>query len=97
MSGSPIKLRTTIDLAGLDASEVRVEAVIGQVGINGQLQATNVLELPPVNKEGNAVVFANEYLLQQTGRIGYSVRISPDHFKNALTRPCNALLKWVSD
>ena len=32
-----------------------------------------------------------------TGRIGYSVRISPNHFDNPLTRPCNALLKWVSD
>jgi starch phosphorylase len=42
-------------------------------------------------------LFANEFTVQQTGRLGYSVRISPNHFDNPLTRPCNALLKWVSD
>ena len=71
--------------------------VIGQIGLNGQLQSTFVLPLVPVEEKGSAVIFANEFTVQQTGRIGYSVRISPDHFDNPLTRPCNALLKWVSD
>jgi glycogen phosphorylase len=97
MSGSAVPLRATVDLAGLDASDVRVEAVIGQVGVNGELQHTQALALSPVGKKGEAVVFANEFLVQQTGRVGYSVRISPNHFDNPLTRPCNALLKWVSD
>ncbi|MBV9268754.1 MAG: alpha-glucan family phosphorylase [Acidobacteriaceae bacterium] len=97
MSGSAIAFRATVDLAGLEASEVRVEAVIGQVGATGELQDTQTLTLVPVGKQGDAVVFANEFIVQQTGRVGYSVRISPNHFDNPLTRPCNALLKWVSD
>ncbi len=97
MSGSAVPLRATVDLAGLEASEVRVEAVIGQIGVNGQLQSTYTLPLVPVEERGTAVVFANEFTVQKTGRIGYSVRISPNHFDNPLTRPCNALLKWVSD
>jgi len=97
MSGSAIPLRATVDLAGLNASEVRVEAVIGQIGVNGQLQDTYALPLKPVEERGTAVVFQNEFTVQQTGRLGYSVRISPNHFDNPLTRPCNALLKWVSD
>jgi glycogen phosphorylase len=97
LSGSAVPLRATVDLAGLQASEVRVEAVIGQIGVNGQLQNTYTLPLAPVEERGTAVIFANEFTVQQTGRIGYSVRISPNHFDNPLTRPCNSLLKWVSD
>jgi glycogen phosphorylase len=97
MSGSAVPLRTTVDLAGLKPSDVRVEAVIGHIGVNGQLQGTYTLPLIPVEERGEAVVFANEFTVQETGRVGYSVRISPNHFDNPLTRPCNALLKWVSD
>ncbi len=97
MSGSAVPLRATVDLSGLSASEVRVEAVIGQIGVNGQLQDTYALPLKPIEERGTAVVFENQFTVQQTGRVGYSVRISPNHFDNPLTRPCNALLKWVSD
>ncbi len=97
LSGSSVPVRTTIDLAGLEASEVRVEAVIGQIGLNGQLQGTFVLPLSPIEERGTAVTFANEFTVQQTGRVGYSVRVGPNHFDNPMTRPCNALLKWVSD
>ena len=97
MSGSAVPLRAIVDLAGLEPTEVRVEAVIGQIGVNGQLQDTYTLPLNPVEERGNAVVFGNEFTVQQTGRLGYSVRISPNHFDNPLTRPCNSLLKWVSD
>lgn len=97
MSGSAVPLRATLDLGGLKPSEVRVEAVIGQIGIDGQLQSAYTLPLAPVEERGNAVVFASEFTVQQTGRVGYSVRVSPNHFDNPLNRPCNSLLKWVSD
>ncbi len=97
ISGSAVPLRTTVDLAGLKPSDVLVEAVIGHVGANGQLQGTYTLPLAPVEERGSAVVFASEFTVQETGRVGYSVRISPNHFDNPVTRPCNALLKWVSD
>ncbi|MBV9443420.1 MAG: alpha-glucan family phosphorylase, partial [Acidobacteriaceae bacterium] len=97
MSGSAVPLRATIDLAGLKACDVRVEAVIGRIGSNGQLQDSYALSLSPVEEKGSAVTFASEFTVQQTGRIGYSVRVSPNHFDNPITRPCNALLKWVSD
>jgi starch phosphorylase len=97
ISGTAVPLRATVDLAGLKPSDVRVEAVIGHVGLNGQLQGTYTLPLVPVEEHGSAVVFANEFTVQETGRVGYSVRISPNHFDNPLTRPCNSLLKWVSD
>lgn len=97
LSGSPVRVRATLDLAGLKPCEVRIEAVIGSVGVNGELQDTHALTLTPVEENGSAVTFANEFTVQRTGRLGYSVRVSPNHFDNPLTRPCNAPLKWVSD
>ena len=76
---------------------MKVEAVIGKIGANGQLQDFRTVALVPTAQTGESFVFSNEYVVQQTGRIGYSVRVSPNHFQNALTRPCNAPLKWGSD
>ena len=97
MSGSSIPLRATVELGGLTPAEIRVEAVIGQIGVNGQLQSTYTIALEPVEERGSLTVFANVFTVQQTGRVGYSVRVSPNHFDNPLTRPCNSVLRWVSD
>ncbi len=97
VSGSAVPVRALVELAGLEPSDVRVEAVVGTIGVNGRLENTFTLPLVPGEVRGTAVLFSNEFLVQQTGRAGYSVRISPNHFDNPLTRPCNTVLKWVSD
>ena len=97
MSGSAVPLRAMLELGGLQAAEVRVEAVVGDIGINGHLEGTYTVPLAPVEENGSKVVFAGEFTAQRTGRVGYSVRISPNDFDEPLTRPCNALLKWVAD
>src|SRR3954447_3695246 len=95
ISGSAVPLQATVDLAGLQPEEVRVEAVVGQVGTSGELQSTFVLPLKAVEEAGNVVTFAGEFTVTKSGRIGYSVRVSPNHYDNPLTRPCNSRLKWV--
>lgn len=97
VSGSAVPVRALVELAGLEPSDVRVEAVVGAIGVNGRLENTFTLPLVPGEVRGTAVLFSNEFLVQHTGRAGYSVRISPNHFDNPLTRPCNTVLKWVSD
>jgi starch phosphorylase len=97
VSGSAVPVRALVELAGLEPSDVRVEAVVGSIGVNGRLESAFTLPLVPGEVRGTAVLFSNEFLVQQTGRVGYSVRISPNHFDNPLTRPCNTVLKWVSD
>lgn len=97
VNGSSIPLQTSIDLAGLKPADVRVEAVIGRVGVNGNLEETQILTLPPVGQEGMVHTFRREFVPVQTGRLGFSVRVSPNHFEDPLTRPCNSLLKWGSD
>jgi glycogen phosphorylase len=96
VSGSAIPLQTAVDLAGLKPDDVRVEAVVGRVGAAGQLEDTQVLTLPPVEQRGTVVVFAKEFVPYQTGRLGYSLRVSPNHYDDPLTRACNSLLKWGS-
>jgi len=96
LSGQPVPVRTVVDLAGLKSEEVRVEVVMGRVGIHGQLEETEVLLLPPVEQRGSLVVFEREVVPQQTGRVGYAVRIAPNHYGDPLTRPTHSLLKWAA-
>ncbi len=97
ISGDAIPLRVAVDLAGLKPEDVRVEAVVGRVGANGQLEDTQVLTLPPSEQSGSVAVFAREFVPHQTGRLGYSLRVSPNHYDDPLTRTCNSLLKWSGE
>ena len=94
ISGDAIPLRAAVDLAGLRPQDVRVEAVVGRIGTSGQLEDTQVLTLPSVEQNGSVVVFSREFVPHQTGRLGYSLRVSPNHYDDPLTRGCNPLLKW---
>lgn len=97
LSGRPIPMRAVVELSGLSPKEVRVEAVIGRVGANGNLEDTQVMTLPAVEQQGSAYLFAKEFVPHQTGRLGYTLRVSPNHYDDPLTRPCNSLLKWSPD
>ena len=97
LTGVPIPVRAVVDLAGLSPGDVRVEAVVGRIGVNGNLEETQVMSLPAVEQNGTGCVFLKEFVPHQTGRLGYSLRISPNHYDDPLTRPCNSLLKWSGD
>jgi starch phosphorylase len=94
LSGTPIPVEAVLDLAGLTPRDVRVEAVFGRIGANDQLEDTEVMTLPAVEQRGSSYVFAAQFLPQQTGRLGYSLRVCPNHYDDPLTRPCDALIKW---
>jgi starch phosphorylase len=95
-SGVTVPVRAAVDLAGLEPEDVRVELVMGRVGASGSLEDTEVMVLPAVEKNGSVAIFAKEIVPQQTGRLGYALRISPNHYDDPLTRPCTSLLKWGS-
>jgi starch phosphorylase len=94
VSGSPVCIRTIIDLAGLQPADVRVEAIIGKVGVTGQLENAETITLKPIQQAGDSYVFTNKYIVGQTGRLGFAIRVCQDHFENPLARPCDPLLKW---
>jgi starch phosphorylase len=96
VSGRPVTVRAAIDLAGLAPGEVRAEVVIGRVDSNGHLEETEVIVLPFVEQQEAAAVFAKDIIPERTGRLGYALRVSPNHYDDPLTRPCASLLKWSS-
>jgi glycogen phosphorylase len=93
-SGLPVPVRASIDLAGLTPEDVRVEVVVGRVGTDGSLEDTEVMVLPPMDQNGSVAVFGKEIVPDRTGRLGYALRVSPNHCEDPLTRPCTSLLKW---
>jgi starch phosphorylase len=95
-SGSAVQVRAAVDLAGLTAADVRVELVMGRVDSNGHLEETEVQVLPSVEQQGAVTVFGKDIVPERTGRLGYALRVSPNHFDDPLTRPCGSLLKWSS-
>jgi starch phosphorylase len=94
MSGSAVDVRAAIRLAGLKPEDVRVECVIGRIGASGGLEETEVVLLPSKSVDGDIALFGREIVPAQTGRLGYAVRVSPNHYDDPLTRPVTSLLKW---
>jgi starch phosphorylase len=86
-----------VDLAGLKPEDVRVEAVLGRVGPSGRLVQSEVVHLAPAAEVGSAYLFSRQLVPQQTGRLGFTVRVAPNHYDDPLTRPCNAPLRWAGD
>jgi starch phosphorylase len=89
-----VPVRAGIDLAGLTPQDVRVEVVLGRVDSNGHLEETEVLVLPHVERQEGIDLFGKDVVPEKTGRLGYALRVSPNHFEDPLTRPCTSLLKW---
>ena len=96
-TGSPVPLRAALELAGLGPEDVRVEAVVGRVGADGDLEETQVLTLAPLEQHGTVFMFGRDFAPFTTGRLGYSLRVSPNHCDDPLNRPCNGLMKWAGE
>jgi len=96
LSGSTVPLRSGLDLAGLSPRDVRVEAVVGRIGPRGELVDTQVLTLDPLEQRGNVYLFGRDFAPLNTGRLGYAVRVTPNHCEDPLNRPCNAPFKWMN-
>jgi starch phosphorylase len=94
ISGRPVPVRASVDLAGLKPEDVRVEVVVGRVGTSGSLEDTEVMVLPAKEMNGSVAVFERQVVPDRTGRLGYALRISPNHYEDPLTRPCSSPLKW---
>ena len=95
LTGQSVQLRAAAYLNGLTPDDVRVEAVVGQVGTSGVLEETMVILLPPSKEQNGAFVFEREFMPHRTGRLGYTLRIAPNHTEDPLTRPCRAPMKWA--
>src|SRR5258706_9884125 len=89
LAGAALPLRARIDLAGLSSNDVRVEALVGKIGPQGELEEAQVLTLDPLGQQGTVFLFGRSFSPLSTGRLGFSVRVSPNHYTDPLNRPCN--------
>ena len=95
LTGQTVQLRAAVFLNGLQPGDVRVEAVVGRVSPDGLLEETMVVSLPPTKEQGGTYMFEKEFEPHQTGRLGYTLRIAPNHAEDPLSRPCRAPMKWA--
>ena len=96
LAGKPVVLQAAVNLAGLAASDVLLEALVGRVNPQGFLDLSEVIGMKATGESDGAHLFTAEYVPRQTGRLGYALRISANHYDNPLTRPCHPLIKWSS-
>jgi glycogen phosphorylase len=95
-SGKTVEVRAALKLAGLKPEDLRVECVIGRIGSSGGLEETEVVLLPSKSVDGDVAIYERQIVPAQTGRLGYAVRVSPNHYDDPMTRPVTSLLKWGS-
>ncbi|EME58733.1 alpha-glucan family phosphorylase [Amycolatopsis decaplanina] len=75
VTGTEVTIRARIDLAGLEPSEVDIQAVVGKVGDGDELSDPVTV---PMSGDGIGA-FAARLKLPHPGSIGYTVRVLPKH------------------
>jgi starch phosphorylase len=95
LTGQTVQLRAAATLNGLQPEDVRVEAVAGHVGATGLLEEPMVVSLAPVKERDGVFFFEREFIPYQTGRLGYTLRIAPNHTEDPLSRPCRTPMNWA--
>jgi starch phosphorylase len=73
--GERVRVRATVDLAGLDPSDVEVQAVVGRVGDTDELKDVVTVPMTP-GADGR---YAAELPLPHTGSVGITARVLPKH------------------
>ena len=93
----PCRCGPAVDLAGLDAR--RCPRGSGG-GTGGRRRRTGGYAGPDAgarwNNTESVFMFGRDFAPFTTGRLGYSLRVSPNHCDDPLNRPCNAPIKWAA-
>jgi starch phosphorylase len=78
--GAPMTVRALVQLAGLDPSDVVVQAVVGQVDEDEELHGSRTVAMQYVEPaEGGGERFEAVVPLPYAGLTGYTVRVLPHH------------------
>jgi starch phosphorylase len=81
--GAPMTLRAGVQLAGLDPSDVLVQAVVGRVDDADQLDSPTTVQAKHVGKVDSNPDSADRFEavvpLPHAGLLGYTVRVLPSH------------------
>ncbi|MEJ2868695.1 alpha-glucan family phosphorylase [Actinomycetospora sp. OC33-EN08] len=77
--GAPMTVRATVDLGGLDASDVLVQAVVGRADESDEISGAVVAPMATVGSAGDTQTFEATVALPHAGVLGYTVRVLPAH------------------
>ncbi len=78
--GQQVELRAVVDLGGLAADAVDVQAVFGPVDAGDEIRAEGRLSLSPAGDAGDGSVrYEGSIPLDRAGSFGYAVRVLPRH------------------
>ncbi|WP_216898726.1 alpha-glucan family phosphorylase [Nocardia alni] len=77
--GNDLSLRARIDLGGLTASDVVVQAVLGRVSVDDDLSDITTIEMPHTAADSGTELFAVDTQVPLSGAVGYTVRVLPRH------------------
>jgi glycogen phosphorylase len=91
--GSSFKVEADVRLGTLSPSEVKVEAVLGQVGPSRELHSLERFELAPTEGDGECFQFSGMVTCETAGHKGYTVRVLPRHSDTAVPGELN-LVAW---
>ena len=75
--GQQVLIRAGVDLGGLPASALRVQAVFGRVDEHDTITDGAVTTLEPAGDADGAALFEGTISLARTGSFGYGVRVVP--------------------
>lgn len=77
--GAELSVRANVDLGGLNASDVVVQAVVGRVDEEENLTDVRTAAMTHVGADGHEHVYEVETRLPHSGAVGYTVRVLPHH------------------
>ncbi|MFA6571359.1 MAG: hypothetical protein WCT77_08995, partial [Bacteroidota bacterium] len=77
--GKSIKIHSQVSLGKLSPEDVVVQVYYGSVNHLGEFQNTNFQNLNLIKSEGSVHFYDGEYICQDTGMQGFTVRIIPSH------------------
>jgi starch phosphorylase len=95
--GDSIKVSATIFPAGLTADDLRVEAFAGQLDAHGDISKPSITAMSCVGhgENGSMTYEAVAVLFDQSGRHGYTVRVTPQH-PDVTERFIPGLIAWAA-
>jgi len=91
--GKEVDVRAKVDLGGLDPKDVLVQALVGQVDSNRELQGVTTYDLQNTGKEDQLWIYTGSFKCNIPGHRGFTIRIVP---RNELLNVASELrlVKW---
>ena len=95
ISGESIPIYATVNLGGLEPSDVKVQAYYGSIGKNNSIENPVIVDMDVVerNSDGTYLYSAN-ITLYEGGEYGYTFRVIPNH--PDIINPFDlGLIRWI--